>query len=67
MRDLFGFHHAFFDPLWRRVATTCVVGGWSVFEYYAGAPVWGLLFAILTILAVYYFFIAPRDKNSNSP
>lgn len=57
---IFDLEHRFFDPLWRRVLTSGVVGGWAVFEFVAGSAAWGMLFAGLGVYCVWSFFVKSR-------
>lgn len=53
----FDLQHAFFNPLWRRLATVAVAGGWALFELATGSPGWAILFGALAIWCAYAFFV----------
>ncbi|WP_146588789.1 hypothetical protein [Puniceibacterium confluentis] len=65
---LFDLHHPFFLPLWRRVATFAVAGGWAIVEVLGGSPGWAALFAALALYCGYQFFVAfnPEDHKDQS-
>jgi len=58
------FHHPFFDPMWRRVATTAVLLCWAAFEFSTNEPFWGMLFGGIGAYAAHQFFLAPRTPPS---
>jgi hypothetical protein len=55
--QLVDFDHPFFAPRWRRIATCGVIFGWAGFEFFSGAPFFGVLFAALGIYCGYGFFL----------
>ncbi len=48
--------HEFFRPLSRRVVVTVIIVFWSGFEFLAGSPFFGVLFAGLGIWCGWSFF-----------
>jgi hypothetical protein len=66
----------FFLPVWRRIAVVAVCAVWSVFEFIALAPFWGVVFGAIGIYAVWQFFfdgwphnttpVVPPEANSNA-
>jgi len=58
MKSFFDVQSAFFIPLWRRIIIVVLILGWAVFEFFAGSPVWGGLFAAVGIYCAHQFFIA---------
>lgn len=60
-------NHAFFRPLWRRVAIVAVCLVWSVVEWANGQTVWGVMTLAIAAYAVWVFFVkfdpAPVDEN----
>ena len=52
--------HPFFRPLWRRVAVTAVCAAWTVFEFAANSPFWGMIALAFTGYAVWQFFYLYR-------
>ena len=62
---LFDFNDPFFRPLWLRVVLVAVSALWSVFEFAAGSPFWGVLFLGIAALAFHGLFIAfePRERR----
>jgi hypothetical protein len=56
--------HPFYAPLSRRIVICLFVLGWAVFEFVAGAPVWGFLFLGLGVYcsqALLWRFAPDRD------
>ncbi|KMK69000.1 hypothetical protein [Puniceibacterium sp. IMCC21224] len=64
---LFDLRQPFFLPLWRRVATLAVAGGWAVVELVSGSPGWAALFAALAIYCAYEFFVAFNPDDYKDP
>jgi len=58
-------HHPWFIPLWRRVLVTAFCAAWTLVELVSGGPFWVILFAALTVVCGYQFFIAftPREPD----
>ena len=63
MRHHFDLNVPFFAPLWRRVLTVAVLGGWTAVEIASNAALWALLFGAATAWCVYSFFIAWEDPE----
>jgi len=61
--------HPFFRPLWRRVAVVVVCVAWSIFEFAAGANVWGMIALAFAAYAVWQFFYLykPADAPPTQP
>jgi len=57
--------HEFFKPLWVRIATTAVAGGWSIFEFVTGTPFWGIIFGALAVWCGWVFFNGDFEVDSN--
>ena len=55
--------HRFFRPLWRRVVVTAVCGGWTAVELWFGNTFWGAVFAVMTALCVWEFFVVFERKG----
>lgn len=53
--------HPFFRPLLRRIIVTLIVLVWCGFEFAAGSPVFGMLFAVLGAWCGWSFF-GPNSK-----
>ncbi|NVK35816.1 MAG: hypothetical protein HWE23_15115 [Rhodobacteraceae bacterium] len=49
--------HPFFAPLWRRVLLTAFCGAWAGFEFYNQNSTWGWLTVMITVYAIWTFFI----------
>ena len=60
---MFDLKVPFFLPVWRRVVTVALTLGWAGFEFLAGSPSWGALFAGFGIYALYHFFIVWDPKE----
>jgi hypothetical protein len=57
-RSFFDLNDKFYEPLWIRIAIVGFSGAWGLFEFMAGAPFWGVLFAAIAVYAFYGLFIA---------
>ena len=58
MREkFFDLRHPFFNPLWRRVLTVAVSGGWAVVELVSGSPGWAIMFGAVAAWCAYEFFV----------
>lgn len=53
---MFDLDHPFFRPLMRRILVAVIVSGWSVFEFLAGSPLFGILFGALGVWCCWSFF-----------
>ena len=63
---LWGLDAAFFAPLWRRVVIVALAGGWAIFELLGGSPFWAILFAGVTAVCIWQFFMVhDYDTRSN--
>jgi len=60
---MFDSSHPFYRPLWRRVAIVAFTAGWALIEYRNQAPVWALLFAVVSAWCAWFFFVVYEDKN----
>lgn len=58
---MFDFRHPFFNPLWRRVATSGFCAAWGIFELLTGGGVWGYLFLALAAGSGWVFFFNWTD------
>jgi hypothetical protein len=58
-----GLRHPFFLPLWRRVVTVVLVLGWAIVEFVSAAPLWGVLFGAIGLVAAWEFFVAFDPVN----
>ncbi len=68
MNGFLGLHDPFFRPVWRRIVTVAACLGWALFEFVAGAPIWGALFVALGVAAAWHFFIVPwPDDGDDKP
>lgn len=53
-----GRHHAFFEPLWRRIAVVAVVAAWLAFEVLVTQqPLWMTIAGAMTAYAVWTFLM----------
>jgi hypothetical protein len=57
--------HPMFRPLWVRLLIVGLAGGWAVFEFATGAPLWGLIFAAFAAYGAWAFFVEPRRKGGS--
>lgn len=57
----------FFLPLWRRLLLLAVCFGWAVFEFIAGAPLWGMIFGAMGVYALWQFFLTGWPGNREDP
>ena len=60
----------FFQPMWRRVLTVALLGGWVAVELTHGNPWWALLAAGIGVYAAYVFFFDFRietDDDTDAP
>lgn len=55
--------HPFFAPLWKRLATVVVVGGWAMFELSTGKVAWAMIFGALAAYCAYEFFVVFDPAN----
>ncbi|WP_116596904.1 hypothetical protein [Primorskyibacter marinus] len=53
----------FFLPLWRRVVTVVLTGGWAAFELANGNPGWAVIFGAAGAFCAYEFFIVFDPEN----
>lgn len=62
---LLDFNDPFFRPLWLRIVIVAFAAGWAVFEFVAGSPFWGVIFAAMAAFAFRGFFMtfAPRNRD----
>lgn len=62
---LLDFNDPFYKPLWLRVVIVAFAGVWGMFEFIAGSPFWGVIFAGMAVFAFHGFFIAfnPREPE----
>lgn len=65
-------NHAFFRPLWRRVAIVAVCVVWSLVEWANGQTVWGAMTLAIAAYGVWVFFIKydptpPPGEDPNPP
>lgn len=58
-------NHPFFRPLWRRVAILVVVLAWSLFEWWNGETIWGLMTLAIAAYGFWVFFIQ-FDANAEA-
>lgn len=54
---VFDLRHPFFNPLWRRVGTVAIAGGWALVELLGGNPGWAILFGGVAAWCAYEFFV----------
>ena len=52
---MFNFDHPFFAVPWRRQAIVTFCLCWGVFEFFSGAPFWGVIFVGLGAIAWWQF------------
>ncbi|SFR41719.1 hypothetical protein [Litoreibacter janthinus] len=55
--------HPFFLPLWRRVITVALVGGWGLFEAVTGNIGWAVVFGGAALWCAYEFFAVFDPEN----
>lgn len=48
----------FYRPLWKRVVLLVIMFGWGAFEFLAGAPFWGVIFAGVGAIALVQWFFS---------
>lgn len=53
-----GLRHEFFNPLWRRIATTAFCGLWAIWEYSNAEMFWASLFFGIAVACFYTFFLS---------
>lgn len=63
MSKTFNLRHPFFLPLWRRVVTTGITGGWALVELSAGNVFWAILFGAAALWCAYEFFVSFDPEN----
>lgn len=49
--------HAFFNPLWRRIATVAACLIWALFEWSMGNDIWAMAFGGIGLVAGWTFFV----------
>lgn len=52
-----GLDHPFFLPVWRRVLTVALSGGWGLVELWSGNTFWAMLFLAAGVFAFWRLFI----------
>ena len=60
---MFDLQIPFFIPLWRRIATTVLILGWTGFELSSGSTGWAMIFGALGSYAGYQFFVVWNPKE----
>lgn len=58
---MFDARHPFYRPLWRRVAIVAITAGWALIEYRNDAPIWAVLFAVISAWCAWFFFVVYED------
>ena len=58
-----GLRHPVFNPLWRRVAMTVFLVGWTIFELTMGNTYWGTFFAAVSAVCGWVFFVDWKDVD----
>ena len=66
IRQLFDLQVDFFLPVWRRVAVIAVCFAWGILEFVAAAPLWGVIFAGLGVLATWQLFFDGWPESSDT-
>ena len=61
--QFFNLRHPFFLPLWRRVLTVAVTGGWAFVEFVTGNGLWAVLFGAAALWCAYEFFVTFDPEN----
>jgi hypothetical protein len=61
--NLFDFNDPFYKPVWLRIGIVAATGAWAAFEFFAGSPFWGVLFAGVSAFALHGFFIAFKPRG----
>lgn len=64
---MLGNRHPFFAPVWRRVITVALTGGWAVLETAWGNSAWAFGFGALAAYCFYEFFVIFDPKNYEDP
>lgn len=54
--SLFDFDTPFFYPVWRRYAVLAVLFLWGLFELYAGATTWAVIFIGLGVISAWKMY-----------
>ena len=54
---MFDLTHPFFKPRWIQVVLVVFTGAWAVLEFSTNNPLWGVLFAAMSIWCGWSFFI----------
>ena len=62
-KKLLDLRHPFFAPLWKRVVTVVVIGGWTMFELSTGKIAWAMIFGALAAYCAYEFFVIFEADN----
>jgi hypothetical protein len=55
--------HPFFRPLWRRIAFTAACAAWTVLEFAADSPFWGMIALGFTGFAIWEFFYLYKEPE----
>lgn len=54
----------FYRPLWIRVALLAIMFGWGAFEFLNGAPLWGVIFAGVGVVALVQWFFSDWARET---
>lgn len=55
MRKLVDLTVPFFAPVWIRVSVVLVTAAWGLFEMYANATLWGVIFLGVSVICAWRF------------
>ena len=58
MVKFFDFSHPFYRPLWRRLLIVGLCVAWTLVEFAAGSPLWGLVFLAAAAISFYGLLVA---------
>ncbi|MFZ1679861.1 MAG: DUF3329 domain-containing protein [Rhizobiaceae bacterium] len=65
--SLLDFNDPFYRPRGVRIAVVVVPAMWSVFEFWSGAPFWGVIFIGAAALAFHGLFLKQGSGGDNGP
>lgn len=64
--SILDLQNEFYRPLWIRVVLLLVLFGWAALEFFAGAPVWGIVFGGIGAVALKQWFFDSWPKPSET-
>ena len=61
--SILDLQNEFYRPLWIRVGLLIILFAWAVLEFYAGAPIWGIVFGSIGVAGLWQWFFASWPKQ----